>query len=290
MMVSRFSPEPCTVLAYSCCSGVSSVSSRSSDMPMIPFMGVRISCDMLARNSILARLASSASSRALIISASARFWCVMSATVPSIPTTSLLSCLSRCPLMDSQTPADYLEVLPGNVVDRRGHVFGRIVAEHTGKGGIGCYHVPFQVGLVDTFGRIVEDAAVLLLGLLQDLLRLPVLVLQTVEPPGHQGNPDSHPVEASPLSLQPQQTEDDRHDHYGGQQPPNQEAARGTPADQSRHSLFCPWQYTDRRGLILVSVNTAGKYARSAAPGACSPTPHPATGEPGDDDIFCGEG
>ena len=57
MSVSRASPEACTVLRYSRCSGVSSVSSASSVMPMMPFMGVRISWLMLARMFLLARLA-----------------------------------------------------------------------------------------------------------------------------------------------------------------------------------------------------------------------------------------
>ena len=42
---------------YSRCSASSSVSSASSVMPMMPFIGVRISWLMLARNSLLARLA-----------------------------------------------------------------------------------------------------------------------------------------------------------------------------------------------------------------------------------------
>ena len=42
------------------CSRSSSVSSSSSVMPMMPFIGVRISWLMFARNSLLARLAASA--------------------------------------------------------------------------------------------------------------------------------------------------------------------------------------------------------------------------------------
>ena len=41
-------------------------------MPITPFMGVRISWLMFARNSLLARLASSALSRAIRISSTAR--------------------------------------------------------------------------------------------------------------------------------------------------------------------------------------------------------------------------
>ena len=42
-------------------------------MPMMPFMGVRISWLMLARNSLLARLAASAASLARRSASSARF-------------------------------------------------------------------------------------------------------------------------------------------------------------------------------------------------------------------------
>jgi len=44
--------------------GSSAEPSSSSFMPTMPFMGVRISWLMLARNSLLARLAESAASRA----------------------------------------------------------------------------------------------------------------------------------------------------------------------------------------------------------------------------------
>ena len=47
-------------------------------MPMMPFMGVRISWLMLARNSLLARLAASASSLACFSCASASFRSLMS--------------------------------------------------------------------------------------------------------------------------------------------------------------------------------------------------------------------
>ena len=55
--VSSASPLARMVWAKSRCSGVSEVSSRSSVMPMTPFMGVRISWLMLARNSLLEQLA-----------------------------------------------------------------------------------------------------------------------------------------------------------------------------------------------------------------------------------------
>ena len=64
MMVSSASPERRTVSAYSRCSAVSSVSSSRPVMPITPFIGVRISWLMLARNSLLCRLAASACSLA----------------------------------------------------------------------------------------------------------------------------------------------------------------------------------------------------------------------------------
>src|SRR5207249_2122411 len=51
---SSASPEDLTVCKYSRCSAVSSVSSANSVIPSTPFMGVRISWLMLARNSLLA--------------------------------------------------------------------------------------------------------------------------------------------------------------------------------------------------------------------------------------------
>ena len=60
MIVSSDSAEDLTMPRYSRCSAVSSVSSASSVMPRMPFIGVRISWLMLARNSLLARLAASA--------------------------------------------------------------------------------------------------------------------------------------------------------------------------------------------------------------------------------------
>ena len=58
--------------------GRARVSSRTSVSPMMPFMGVRISWLMLARNSLLARLADSAASLACSSSASACLRGVMS--------------------------------------------------------------------------------------------------------------------------------------------------------------------------------------------------------------------
>ena len=50
----RLGAELRTVSAYSRCSAVSGVSSSSPVMPMTPFIGVRISWLMLARNSLFA--------------------------------------------------------------------------------------------------------------------------------------------------------------------------------------------------------------------------------------------
>ena len=44
------SPERRTVFAYSLCSALSSVSRRSPVIPITPFMGVRISWLIVARN------------------------------------------------------------------------------------------------------------------------------------------------------------------------------------------------------------------------------------------------
>ena len=65
LISSRSAPaEDLTRVRYSRCSALSSVPSASSDRPMMAFIGVRISWLMLARNSLLARLAASAASRA----------------------------------------------------------------------------------------------------------------------------------------------------------------------------------------------------------------------------------
>ena len=81
-----------TATAHSRCSGVKSVCSSSPFIPMTPFIGVRISCDMLARKSDLARLALSAASRACsacrcatAICSSAALRSVMSVKVRTAP-------------------------------------------------------------------------------------------------------------------------------------------------------------------------------------------------------------
>ena len=73
------------------CSGVRFESSKRPVMPIMPFMGVRISWLMLARNSLLARLAVSAASLALTNSPSARLRAVMSVQAP----TNLMTLLPR---------------------------------------------------------------------------------------------------------------------------------------------------------------------------------------------------
>ncbi len=65
MTASRLTAERWTFSVRLRWRGVRSVASSSSAMPSTPFIGVRISWLMLARNSDLARLAASAASRAL---------------------------------------------------------------------------------------------------------------------------------------------------------------------------------------------------------------------------------
>ena len=60
-------------------------------MPMMPFIGVRISWLMLARNSLLARLACSAASFAFCSSSSARLRSVISEKMPSAHATPFFS-------------------------------------------------------------------------------------------------------------------------------------------------------------------------------------------------------
>ena len=78
MIVSSASPEAEIASAYSRCASSSSVSSRSSLIPITPFIGVRISWLTLATNIDFIREASSASSRASASSCSAALRSVMS--------------------------------------------------------------------------------------------------------------------------------------------------------------------------------------------------------------------
>ena len=66
------------VLAYSLCSVSRLVPSMIPDIPIMPFIGVRISWLMFARNSLLARVAASAVSLASYSSSSACLRAVMS--------------------------------------------------------------------------------------------------------------------------------------------------------------------------------------------------------------------
>ena len=80
MTVRSESADVRTMSRYSRCSGVRSVSRASSVMPTMPFIGVRISWLMLARNSLFARFATSARSFAATRSAVRAF---TSASAPS---------------------------------------------------------------------------------------------------------------------------------------------------------------------------------------------------------------
>ena len=71
MMERSSSPLLVIIDRYCDCSCVSSVSRMSDDRPSTAFMGVRISCDMLLRKSLLLRVAASASSFALRIASCA---------------------------------------------------------------------------------------------------------------------------------------------------------------------------------------------------------------------------
>ena len=86
-MVMRDSAEARAAVRKSRCSAVRVVSRASSIMPTIPFMGVRISWLILARNSLLARLAAWASSRDCCSSRSMRLRSEMSVTAERTPRT-----------------------------------------------------------------------------------------------------------------------------------------------------------------------------------------------------------
>ena len=90
MMVSRASADDFTMPRYSRCSAVKSVSSANSVMPMMPFIGVRISWLMVARKSLLARFACSADSLACVNSSTRSFTARDMAlnAVPSCPNSS----------------------------------------------------------------------------------------------------------------------------------------------------------------------------------------------------------
>jgi hypothetical protein len=104
MMVSSAWADERTMPTNSRCSGVRSVASTSSVMPMMPFMGVRISWLMLARNSLFARLAASAASRA----------CSSSMRPASRSATSLTIILDNTAM--SPPPAASFTTLTGNML------------------------------------------------------------------------------------------------------------------------------------------------------------------------------
>jgi hypothetical protein len=83
---SRCPAERLTVSTYSRCTESSSVSESSSVMPMTPFIGVRISWLMLARNSLLVRVASSEASFARTSAASPCLRAVSSWATVDTPT------------------------------------------------------------------------------------------------------------------------------------------------------------------------------------------------------------
>ena len=85
MMVSKASPEDRIVSTNPDCSASSGVSASRLVIPITPFMGVRISWLMLARNSLFAFVAASAASFASISAASARFSSVTSRVRPTSP-------------------------------------------------------------------------------------------------------------------------------------------------------------------------------------------------------------
>ena len=85
MSTSSWSPLVRMVSANSRYAGVSGVVSSRSLMPMMAFMGVRISWLMLARNSDLARSPASAAFLAAISAVSASLRAVMSRAMPSSP-------------------------------------------------------------------------------------------------------------------------------------------------------------------------------------------------------------
>ena len=87
MTVKRLSPLLRMISMNSRCSVLSGVSSRSEVIPITPFIGVRISWLMVARNWLFARLASTASLVAIFASLTAFSSCSLSVSA---------SCLACC--------------------------------------------------------------------------------------------------------------------------------------------------------------------------------------------------
>ncbi len=79
-------PPDCWMTATSSrCSALNSVRSRTSAIPSTPFSGVRISWLMLARNSLFARLAASAASRAAAMAPAVSLCSVISVSTVTAP-------------------------------------------------------------------------------------------------------------------------------------------------------------------------------------------------------------
>ena len=86
MIVSRASPDVRIVSAKSRCSSSSGVSRSRPLIPMIAFIGVRISWLIAARNALLAWFASSAAARASPASANSRAFSIAIAACWDSPT------------------------------------------------------------------------------------------------------------------------------------------------------------------------------------------------------------
>ena len=97
MSESSDSAESCTMFRCSRCSGDRSESSTSPVMPMMAFIGVRISCDMFARNALFAWFADSACSLACFRASSPCLRRVMSCSTVANCTVCFAAGLSRLP-------------------------------------------------------------------------------------------------------------------------------------------------------------------------------------------------
>ena len=91
----RASAEVFASFRYSDCSGSRSVSRVSSTIPITPFIGVRISWLMFARNSLFAQFAASAASLAARNSAASRLRAVISSAIPMLQSLFKLELITR---------------------------------------------------------------------------------------------------------------------------------------------------------------------------------------------------
>jgi hypothetical protein len=87
---SSVAADTLTLSRYSRCSSSSGESRARSVIPMMPFIGVRISWLMFARNSLLARLAAIARSRAM----TSAWFALLSSAVRAATAASSRSCCS----------------------------------------------------------------------------------------------------------------------------------------------------------------------------------------------------